>query len=183
MQEKIVIAINNFEISEKIRTILSNEGYYIVATTKSGNELTRIVRSNDISIVLIGYKLTDMTIMDIYNNIGELTSFLAIVNEQHKAYIQEQSDIFCITSPINNLILLNSIDMIIQSERKFGAYKKKINTLEQKIEDRKFVDKAKGKLMKSKDFNEEEAFRYIQKKAMDRRKTIRQIANEILGDI
>lgn len=183
MQEKIVIAINNFEISEKIRTILSNEGYYIVATTKSGNELTRIVRSNDISIVLIGYKLTDMTIMDIYNNIGELTSFLAIVNEQHKAYIQEQSDIFCITSPINNLILLNSIDMIIQSERKFGAYKKKINTLEQKIEDRKFVDKAKGKLMKNKAFNEEEAFRYIQKQAMDRRKTIREIANEILDDI
>lgn len=48
---------------------------------------TEIVRSNDISIVLIGYKLTDMTIMDVYDNIGELTSFLAIVNEQHKAYI------------------------------------------------------------------------------------------------
>lgn len=182
MQERIVIAVNNFEVSEKLRNILSNEGYYIVATTKSGNELTRIVRSNDISIVLIGYKLTDMTIMDVYNNIGELTSFLAIVNEQHKAYIQEQTDIFCITSPINNLILLNSIDMIIQSERRFGLYKKKINNLEQKIADRKFVDKAKGKLMKREVLSEEEAFRYIQKQAMDRRKTIREIADEILEE-
>lgn len=182
MQERVVIAVNNFETSEKLRNILSNAGYYIVAATKSGNELTRIVRSNDISIVLIGYKLSDMTIMDVYNNIGELTSFLAIVNEQHKDYIQEQTDIFCITSPINNLILLNSIDMIIQSERRFGLYKKKINTLEQKIADRKFVDKAKGKLMKKEILSEEEAFRYIQKQAMDRRKTIREIADEILED-
>ncbi|MBM6860154.1 ANTAR domain-containing protein, partial [Clostridium saudiense] len=38
-----------------------------------------------------------------------------------------------------------------------------MNTLEQKISNRKFVDKAKGKLMKREGFSEEEAFRYIQK--------------------
>ena len=183
MQERIVIDINNLNVADKLRMVLSNAGYYIVATTKSGNELTRIVRSNDISIVLIGYKLSDMTIMDVYDNIGELTSFLAIVNEQHKAYIQEEVDIFCITSPINNAVLLNSIDMVIQSQRRFGIYKKKIHSLEQKIEDRKFIDKAKGKLMKIEAISEEEAFRYIQKQAMDRRKTIREIADEILDEI
>ena len=58
--------------------------------------------------------------------------------------------------------------------------RKKSNTLEQKISNRKFVDKAKGKLMKREGFSEEEAFRYIQKQAMDRMKTIREIDDEIL---
>ena len=73
--------------------------------------------------------------------------------------------------------------MVIQSQRRFGIYKKKIHSLEQKIEDRKFIDKAKGKLMKIEAISEEEAFRYIQKQAMDRRKTIREIADEILDEI
>lgn len=64
-----------------------------------------------------------------------------------------------------------------------GYIRKKINTLEQKIADRKFIDKAKGKLMERESFSEEEAFRYIQKQAMDRRKTIREIVDEILEKI
>lgn len=183
MQGNIVIAINKIEITDKLRNILLNEGYNIVATTISGSELIRIVRSYNVNLVIMGYRLADMSIIDIYNKIGDLANFLAIVNDTHKSFIQDISDIFCITSPINSIVLLNSIDMILQSQRKVGKYKEKINILEQKIEDRKIVDRAKGKLMKEKEFSEEEAFRYIQKRAMDNRKVIRDIANEILEGI
>lgn len=180
MQERIVIAINNSEVSERLKSLLLNEGYNVVASTRSGNELIRIVRNSFVNVVIIGYKLTDMTVMDVYNNIGELTKFLAIVNEQNKGYIQDHSDIFCVNSPINNLVLSTSLDMIVQSERKLNTYKKKIDTLEKKIEERKIVEKAKGKLMKDDSITEEEAFRYIQKEAMDNRKTLIDIAKEIL---
>ena len=183
MQEKIIIAINNSEVTEKINTLLLNEGYQVISTTKSGNELIRMVRNYDVQLVLIGYKLTDMTVMEVYNKIGELTKFLAIVNEPYKSFVKEESDIFCISSPINNIVLLNTIDIIIQSERRINKFKEKVIKLEHKIEDRKIIDKAKGKLMKEKALSEEEAFRCIQKRAMDERKVLRDIAEEILSKV
>ena len=87
MQGNIVIAINKSEITDKLRNILLNEGYNIVATTISGSELIRIVRSYNVNLVIMGYRLADMSIIDIYNKIGDLANFLAIVNDTHKSFI------------------------------------------------------------------------------------------------
>lgn len=52
--------------------------------------------------------------------------------------------------------------------------------IKEELETRKYVDRAKGLLMKQKGCSEEEAFRYIQKASMDNRKTMREIAEAII---
>lgn len=180
INKSIIIGLMNTEVSEKLKNKLVTEGYEVLLVTNSGNEVIREVRKLLPTIVILGYKLKDMTIMDLYNRIGNLTRFLAIVNEPYKSYVQEDTDIFCITSPINNIVLFNSIDMIIQSERRVSRLKEQVSTLEQKIEERKIVEKAKGLLMRKEDLSEEEAFRFLQKKAMNTKKTLIAIANEVL---
>lgn len=180
INKSIIIGLMNADVSEKLKMKLVSEGYEVLHVTNSGNDLIREVRKFSPTIVIMGYKLADMTIMDVYNRIGSLARFLAIVNEPYKSYVQEETDIFCISSPINNIVLFNSLDMIIQSERRVNKLIEKVSSLEQKIEERKLVEKAKGILMKEKSISEEEAFRFLQKKAMDTKKTLKAIADEVL---
>jgi uroporphyrinogen-III synthase len=66
-----------------------------------------------------------------------------------------------------------------------AAFKKiimdrKINQLESKIEERKLIEKAKGILMKEKSITESEAFGILRKEAMNKRKSIKEIAEAVL---
>lgn len=163
----IIIALNNIEVAEKIKGNLHGNGYNVLTICTYGNELIRAVRKLSPSIVISGYKFKDMTLIDIYNHIGDECGFLAIVNEPYKSFVQEETDIFCIATPINNSILMNSLDMIYQSERKVRRLKERVSILENKIEEKKIIEKAKGLIMKQKGLTEDEAFRYIQKNSMN----------------
>lgn len=178
----VIVALNNDDIGQKIKAVLMGSGYNVLTVCTYGNELIRAIRQLSPSIVISGYKFKDMNLIDIYNNIGEMCSFLAVVNEPYKSFVQEETDIFCISSPINNSILINSLDMIYQSERKVRKLKEKVDVLETKIKERKVIEKAKGLLMQQKGLTENEAFRYIQKCSMDLGLKMVDFSNKILSD-
>lgn len=163
----VIIALNNEDISQKIKAILVGNGFNVIAVCKYGNELIRSIKQYSPSIVISGYKFNDMNLLDIYENTGDECSFLAIVNEPYKSFVQDETDIICISSPINTMLLLNTLDIIYQSGRKINKLKAKVNNLEVKINERKLIEKAKGILMEQKGISEQEAYRYIQKNSMD----------------
>lgn len=57
---------------------------------------------------------------------------------------------------------------------------RKIDLLQNKLEERQVVEKAKGILMKEKNLSEQEAYNYIRRESMDKRKNMKQIAEAIL---
>ena len=56
----------------------------------------------------------------------------------------------------------------------------KTKVIQEELETRKFVERAKGILMKQNNIDEATAFRIIQKQAMDRRKSMKEIAEAII---
>lgn len=182
-RETIVIALNNAQTSEKLKALLSQEGYQIVALCSSGNELIRAVIKFSPDLALVGYKYKDMSLLDVYETLCDQTNFLAIVNEPYKSYIEEDTDIYCIGTKISNILLTNAIDLIFQSKRRIEKLKKKVEKLEHTLEDRKSIEKAKGKLMATSGVTENEAFRYMQKLSMDSGKRMKDIADLILEEL
>lgn len=163
----VVLALNNEEVSQKIKTILVSNGINVITVCNSGSEVIRSIKQFSPSIVISGYKFNDMNLIDIYERTGDDCSFLAIVNEPYKSFIQEETDIICISSPINTSLLLNTLDIIYQSGRKINKLKEKVSNLEIKITERKIIEKAKGIIMKEMNLDEQEAYRYMQKNSMD----------------
>ena len=163
----VIVALSNEEAALKLKSILINNGYNVMAICTYGNELLRAVSQFCPSIVISGYKFKDMTLLNIYENIGDEYSFLAIVNEPYKSFVQDETDIFCISSPINNNLLINSLDMICQSQRRVKKLRDKVAYLESKLSERKIIEKAKGIIMNKTNFSENDAFRYIQKNSMN----------------
>jgi len=73
-----------------------------------------------------------------------------------------------------------ALDVAVSRFRELEAVRKENVSLKQKLEARKLVDRAKGVLMTRLGLSEPEAFRRIQKTAMDTRKTMAEVARALL---
>ncbi|BCZ45253.1 putative two-component response regulatory protein [Clostridium gelidum] len=180
---KIIIALSNIETGNKLKSLLVQEGYDVIGLCTSGNELIRLVMQYSPDLVLVGYKFKDMSLLDVYETLVDATSFLAIVNEPYRSFIEEDTDIYCIGTKISNVLLSNAIDLIFQGKKRIKKLRDKVEKLEHTLEDRKLIEKAKGKLMSTSGITENEAFRYMQKISMDSGRTMRDIASLILSEI
>jgi len=82
--------------------------------------------------------------------------------------------------PISRTIFWNALKLSMAAHRKIKAIHNENTKLMQKIEDIRIVDRAKCVLISKFSLTEPEAHRYIEKKAMDTRRTRRKVAEEIL---
>jgi AmiR/NasT family two-component response regulator len=87
-----------------------------------------------------------------------------------------------LTKPLRQQDLLPAIEIALQHAGEIESLKEKIGDLHEVIENRKIIEKAKGVLMEKDHASEAEAYRVMQKSAMDKRKTLLQVANMILRD-
>ena len=87
-----------------------------------------------------------------------------------------------LTKPLRQQDLLPAIEIALQHVDEVETLKEKIDDLRELIENRKIIEKAKGLLMEKNRIPEAEAYRIMQKTAMDKRKTLLQVANAILKE-
>ena len=85
-----------------------------------------------------------------------------------------------LTKPLREQDLLPAMEIAIAHTEEVDSLKDKIEDLKEIIENRKVIEKAKGQLMGRERYSEADAYRAMQKMAMDKRKTLRQIADLIL---
>jgi response regulator NasT len=85
-----------------------------------------------------------------------------------------------LTKPLRQQDLLPAIEIALQHVEEIENLKEKVDDLRELIENRKIIEKAKGLLMEKNGVPEAEAYRTMQKSAMDKRKTLRQVADRIL---
>ena len=87
-----------------------------------------------------------------------------------------------LTKPLRQQDLLPAIEIALQHVEEVENLKEKIDDLRELIENRKIIEKAKGLLMEKNHIPESEAYRIMQKSAMDTRKTLLQVAARILKE-
>jgi response regulator NasT len=85
-----------------------------------------------------------------------------------------------LTKPLREQDLLPAIEMAVAHSDEVEGLKEKIEDLREVIENRKIIEKAKGMLMEKERLTEADAYRSMQKMAMDMRKSLRQIADVVL---
>lgn len=85
-----------------------------------------------------------------------------------------------LTKPVRDQDLWPAIELAFAKAFEVERLQGQVEDLQETIESRKVIEKAKGVLMKSLKLSEPEAFRRMQKLAMDKRKSMKEIANAIL---
>jgi response regulator NasT len=85
-----------------------------------------------------------------------------------------------LTKPLREQDLIPAIEIALAHTEHVEELKEKIEDLKETIENRKVIEKAKGMLMEKQRMGEADAYRTMQKMAMDKRKSLRQVADGIL---
>lgn len=85
-----------------------------------------------------------------------------------------------LTKPVRPEELWPAIELAFAHNEEVELLKEEVEDLKETIENRKIIEKAKGVLMKTHGLSEPDAFRKMQKLAMDKRKSLRQVADAIL---
>ena len=85
-----------------------------------------------------------------------------------------------LVKPIKQADLEPAIALAVRRFEQFEALRKEAADLRQALEDRKIIERAKGMLMKKVGLDEQEAFRRLQKMAMDKNRKLVEVAQMVL---
>jgi response regulator NasT len=85
-----------------------------------------------------------------------------------------------LVKPWKETDLAPAIEVAIARFEEFRTLEAELRDLQLALETRKLVDRAKGILMDTQGLTEAEAFRRIQKKSMDSRKSMKEVAEAII---
>ena len=183
---RVLIAEDEAIIRLDLKEMLEEEGVEVVGEASDGEAAIRIARETRPDLVILDIKMPGMDGLAASERIvGEgLSAVLILTAFSQKDLVKRAADAGAmgyLVKPFQKSDLMPAIEIALARHAELNAVKKESTDLNEQLETRKVVDRAKGKLMDEKGISESEAFRHIQKRAMDERRGMKDIAREIIG--
>jgi response regulator NasT len=182
---RVLIAEDEAIIRLDLREILEEEGYEVVGETGRGDEAVDLARSLRPDIAILDIKmpgLDGLAAAKAINN-SRLCGVLVLTAFSQRDFIEQARDagaLAYLVKPFQKSDLVPAIELAIARFREMTALADEVRGLEEQLEARKVVDRAKGILMDRHDMTEQEAFSFIQKRAMGERTKMKVIAQRVI---
>ena len=171
MPTRVVIAEDEAIIRLDLKETLEEEGYEVVAETGRGDEAVELVREHRPDVAILDIKMPGL---------DGLSAAREIAGERAR----DAGALAYLVKPFQKSDLFPAIEVAVGRFRELKALHEQATSLEEQLETRKTVDRAKGQLMDNNGLSEADAFAFIQKTAMKERSTMRDIAQRVLdGDL
>jgi response regulator NasT len=183
---RIAVADDEPEVREFFKEILAHQGHQVVVMAATGRQLVEQCRTSHPDLVITDIKMPDLDGVEAAALINQgrqvpvilvtghpAVDFLARAGEGHiMAYL---------VKPIKPVDLQAAIALAIMRFDQFQRLTQEAASLRQALEDRKFVERAKGILMKRLRLEEPEAFRRLRKLASDQNRKVVEVARTVLA--
>lgn len=189
MAIRVVIAEDEAIIRLDLKETLEEEGYEVVGETGRGDEAVRLVRELEPDLAILDIKMPGLDGLAAAREIVAegRCAVLILTAFSQRDLIEQARDagaLAYLVKPFERSELVPAVEVAIGRNREINALKEQTASLEDQLETRKVVDRAKGKLMDEFGMNEGAAFSFIQRRAMSERVTMRAIGQHIIdGDI
>jgi response regulator NasT len=182
---RVIIADDESLIRMDLREMLTNLGYLVVGEAGDGRSAVNLARELRPDIVVMDIKMPDM---DGSEAAEVLTAeriapvlLLSAYSQQELVQRARQAGVAgYLVKPFRESDLAPAIEVVLARFSEFRAMEREVNSLQDALETRKLVERAKGILMDTQGLNESEAFRRIQKMSMNNRKPMRAVAEAII---
>ena len=189
MAVRVVIAEDEAIIRLDLKEILEEEGYEVVGETGRGDEAVQLVKDLEPDLAILDIKMPGMDGLAAAREIsGERRAAVLILTAFSQRDLIEQARdsgaLAYLVKPFQKSELIPAIEVALGRFAEVKALEREVQSLEEQLETRKLVDRAKGQLMDRHGLNESDAFSFIQKTAMRQRVTMKQVAEQIIaGDL
>jgi len=185
-QPKVLIAEDEAIIRLDLKEMLEEEGIEVVGEASDGEAAIRLARERKPDLVIMDIKMPGMDGLAAAERITEegLGAILILTAFSQKDLVQRAADagaMAYLVKPFQKSDLMPAIDVALMRHAELVAVRRESEDLSHQLETRKAVDRAKGRLMDSDGLSEADAFRAIQKRAMNERRSMLDVAQEIIG--
>ena len=182
---RIVIADDEPIIRLDLRKTLENMGHQVVGESGDGAKAVDAARELKPDIVILDIKMPELDGIDAAKIITTegISPVLLLTAYSQKDLVDRAKDagVFAyLVKPFKEADLLPAMEIAISRYEEFVELENEVSDLENKLDTRKAVDRAKGILMDQYGLKEQEAFRRIQIQSMNTRKSMREIAEAII---
>lgn len=181
----VLVVCGQAEAAGSMQSMLSSEGFYPVHCAQSGSEARRQFLQTHWDLMIVSTPLPDEYGPDLVLDADERTGagIVVIARPEHVPDMQcrlEQSGTLILPKPINRLLLLQTARFALSVRNSLLQLKNERDDLQKRMDERKLLEQAKWLLVDKLSLSEPEAFRLIQKKAMDLRLPQVSVAERII---
>ncbi len=182
---KILIAEDEAIIRLDLKEMLEEEGYTVVGEAGVGEQAVELAREHKPDLVILDVKMPVLDGIAAAEQIASarIAPVVILTAFSQRELVERARDagaMAYLVKPFTRGDLVPAIEMAVSRFAEIGLLEQEVADLSERLETRKSVDRAKGVLQKELGLSEPEAFRWIQKTAMDLRLSMRQVADGVV---
>ncbi|ALD69435.1 MULTISPECIES: ANTAR domain-containing response regulator [Cutibacterium] len=182
---RVVVAEDEALIRLDLVELLEEHGYEIVGQASDGEEAVRLANELEPDLIVMDVKMPKMDGITAADKIAEdricaVVMLTAFSQRDLIKRAKEAGAMAYVVKPFDASDVIPAIEIAMARFAEIRGVEDEVMDLEERLESRKIVDQAKGILQASLDLTEPEAFRWIQKTAMDLRKSMREVAQGVI---
>jgi len=180
---RILIAEDETLIRMDLVEMLSESGYEVVGQASNGQEAIDLAKELKPDLAILDVKMPILDGISAATQIIEFSPVLMLTAFSQKDLIERASEagaMAYVVKPFTINDLIPAIEISISRHRQMKSLALEVSDLHERLESRKLIDRAKGILMKALNLSEPEAFSWIQRAAMDRRISMKEVAKAVI---
>lgn len=183
--KRVIIAEDEALIRLDLAEMLAEEGFEVVGQAVDGEQAVAMATELRPDLVIMDVKMPKKDGIDAAGEIvaEQIAPVVILTAFSQRELIERARDagaMAYLVKPFSKADLLPAIELAVARYAETAALRLEVADISQRLEVRKIIDRAKGLLMTHQKMTEPEAFRWIQRTAMDRRTSMQAVAGAVL---
>jgi len=183
MSVRILVAEDEAIIRMDLIEMLQAAGYEVVAEATNGQEAIDLALAHKPDLAILDVKMPVLDGISAASKIIEIAPVLMLTAFSQRELVERARDagvMAYVVKPFTIGDLMPAIEIAISRHQQMKSLAAEVADLHDRLVTRKIIDKAKGILMSALNLSEPQAFSWIQKAAMDRRLTMKEVALAVI---
>jgi AmiR/NasT family two-component response regulator len=183
---RVVVAEDEGLIRLDLVEMLREEGYDVVGEASDGQQAVELAEKHRPDLVILDVKMPVLDGISAAEQIADarIAPVVILTAFSQRDLVERARDagaMAYLVKPFTKADLLPAIEIAVSRYAEIHALETEVDDLTDRLEARKLVERAKGVLQSEQGMSEPEAFRWIQKSSMDRRLSMRAVAESVLA--
>jgi two-component system, response regulator PdtaR len=188
VERRVLVAEDEALIRLDLVEMLREEGYQVVGEAGDGQEAVRLAEELRPDLVILDIKMPKMDGIEAASNIAgdRIAPVVTLTAFSQRDLVERARDagaMAYLVKPFAKRDLVPAIELAVSRFTEVQALEAEVNDLTERLEARKTIERAKGLLMSKHNLSEPESFRWLQRTAMDRRTTMKAVAQAVLENL
>jgi response regulator NasT len=184
MTVRILVAEDEALIRMDLVEMLQEAGYEVCAQATNGEEAIALANETKPDLCILDVKMPILDGISAAEKIISIAPVLMLTAFSQRELVERARDagvMAYVVKPFSIGDLVPAIEIAMSRHTQMKSLAEEVADLQERLETRKIIDRAKGILMKALNLSEPEAFTWIQRAAMDRRLTMKEVAMAVIS--